>query len=146
VVRHTERHISSDPPTAMELESLAADVRGLIEAAVKPGLEAKAGIAVAGTPTSLAAVEMELEPYDPARVHGHVLLLPAIQRMLSQLASTPLSERVEIPGMHPDRAPTIVAGVVILVEAMRAFGLDRIQASEHDILYGAAISAASNRA
>jgi exopolyphosphatase/guanosine-5'-triphosphate,3'-diphosphate pyrophosphatase len=144
VVRHTERHISSDPPTAIELESLAADVRGLIEAAVKPGLEAKAGIAVAGTPTSLAAVEMELEPYDPARVHGHVLLLPAIQRMLSQLASTPLSERVEIPGMHPDRAPTIVAGVVILVEAMRAFGLDRIQASEHDILYGAAISAASN--
>jgi exopolyphosphatase/guanosine-5'-triphosphate,3'-diphosphate pyrophosphatase len=146
VVRHTERHISSDPPTAMELESLAADVRSLIEAAVKPGLEARAGIAVAGTPTSLAAVEMELEPYDPARVHGHVLLLPAIQRMLSQLASTPLSERVEIPGMHPDRAPTIVAGVVILVEAMRAFGLDRIQASEHDILYGAAISAASNRA
>jgi exopolyphosphatase / guanosine-5'-triphosphate,3'-diphosphate pyrophosphatase len=145
VVRHTERHISSDPPTAIELESLAADVRGLIEAAVKPGLEAKAGIAVAGTPTSLAAVEMELEPYDPARVHGHVLLLPAIQRMLSQLASTPLSERVEISGMHPDRAPTIVAGVVILVEAMRAFGLDRIQASEHDILYGAAISAASNR-
>ena len=146
VVRHTERHISSDPPTAIELESLAADVRGLIEAAVKPGLEAKAGIAVAGTPTSLAAIEMELEPYDPARVHGHVLLLPAIQRMLSQLASTPLSERVEIPGLHPDRAPTIVAGVVILVEAMRAFGLDRIPASEHDILYGAAISAASNRA
>ena len=89
---------------------------------------------------------MELEPYDPARVHGHVLSLPSIQRMLSQLASAPLAERVEIAGMHPDRAPTIVAGVVILVEAMRAFGLDRIEVSEHDILYGAAISAASNRA
>ena len=142
VVRHTERHISSDPPTVVELESLAADVRGLIEAAVGPGIEAREGIAVAGTPTSLAAVELQLEPYDPARVHGHVLHLPAIQRMLSQLASAPLSERVEIPGMHPDRAPTIVAGVVILVEAMRAFGLARITVSEHDILYGAALSAA----
>jgi exopolyphosphatase/guanosine-5'-triphosphate,3'-diphosphate pyrophosphatase len=61
--------------------------------------------------------------------------------MLSQLASAPLSERIEIPGMHPDRAPTIVAGVVILIEAMRAFGLERITVSEHDILYGAALSA-----
>jgi exopolyphosphatase / guanosine-5'-triphosphate,3'-diphosphate pyrophosphatase len=142
VVRHSERHISSDPPTVVELEALATDVRGLIEAAVGPGVEAGAGIAVAGTPTSLAAVELQLEPYDPARVHGHVLQLPAIQRMLSQLASAPLSERAGIVGMHPDRAPTIVAGVVILVEAMRAFDLNRIAVSEHDILYGAALSAA----
>jgi exopolyphosphatase/guanosine-5'-triphosphate,3'-diphosphate pyrophosphatase len=143
VVRHSERHIGSDPPTAVELESLAADVRGLIEAAVPAGVHASAGIAVAGTPTSLAAVEMELEPYDPARVHGHVLSLPSIQRMLSRLASAPLAQRVEIPGLHPDRAPTVVAGVVILIETMRAFELDRIEASEHDILYGTALAAAS---
>jgi len=145
VVRHSERHVSSDPPTAVELESLAADVRGLIEAAIGDGVEARAGIAVAGTPTSLAAVEMGLEPYDPARVHGHTLELPSIQRMLSQLASTPLAQRVEIPGLHPDRAPTIVAGVVILVEAMRAFGLEQIEVSEHDILYGTAIAAATSK-
>lgn len=143
VVRHTERHIASDPATALELESLATDVRGLIERAVAPGVEATAGIAVAGTPTSLAAIEQGLEPYDPSRVHGHLLSLPDIQRMLSQLASVPLAQRAEIPGMHPDRAPTIVAGVVILVEAMRAFGLEQIEASEHDILYGTAIAAAS---
>jgi exopolyphosphatase / guanosine-5'-triphosphate,3'-diphosphate pyrophosphatase len=145
VVRHSERHIATDPPTAVELESLAADVRGLIEVAVGPGVTATAGIAVAGTPTSLAAIEMELEPYDPARVHGYVLALPSIQRMLSQLASTPLAQRVEIPGLHADRAPTVVAGVVILVETMRAFGLEQIEASEHDILYGTAISVASSR-
>jgi exopolyphosphatase / guanosine-5'-triphosphate,3'-diphosphate pyrophosphatase len=143
VVRHSERHIGSDPPTALELEALAGDIRGLIATAVPPGVAASAGIAVAGTPTSLAAVEMELEPYDPARVHGHALSLTAIQHMLSRLASTPLAERVQIPGMHPDRAPTIVAGVVILVETMRAFELDRIGVSEHDILYGTAIAAAS---
>ena len=142
VVRHTERHVASDPPTASELEGLAADVRGSIEASVGNGVEATRGIAVAGTPTSLAAVEQGLEPYDPSKVHGHVLALPQIQRMLSLLASRPLAERVKIPGLHPDRAPTIVAGVVILVEVMRAFGLERIDVSEHDILYGTAILAA----
>jgi exopolyphosphatase/guanosine-5'-triphosphate,3'-diphosphate pyrophosphatase len=142
VVRHSERHVASDPPTAGELEALATDVRGLIEAAVGAGVGAKQGIAVAGTPTSLASVELGLEPYDPSRVHGHVLALPSIQRMLSQLASAPLAERVEITGLHRDRAPTIVAGVVILVEVMRAFGLEKIAVSEHDILYGTAILAA----
>jgi exopolyphosphatase/guanosine-5'-triphosphate,3'-diphosphate pyrophosphatase len=146
VVRHSERHIASDPPTAVELEALAADVRGLIEEAVPTGTTTKTGIAVAGTPNSLAAIDLGLEPYDPQRVQGYVLTLPAIQRMLSQLASTPLAERVEIPGMHPDRAPTIVAGVVILVETMRAFDLEQVQASEHDILYGAAITVAERPA
>jgi exopolyphosphatase / guanosine-5'-triphosphate,3'-diphosphate pyrophosphatase len=145
VVRHSERYISSDPPAASELEELATDIRGLIESSVGAGVEAAQGIAVAGTPTSLAAVEMGLEPYDPSRVHGHTLALPSIQRMLSQLASVPLAERVEIPGLHPDRAPTIVAGVVILVETMRAFGLGEITVSEQDILYGTAISAAQRR-
>jgi exopolyphosphatase/guanosine-5'-triphosphate,3'-diphosphate pyrophosphatase len=146
VVRHTERHIASDPPAAGELEAMADDLRGSIDAAAAelPGLQPKRGIAVAGTPTSLAAIEMGLDPYDPARVHGHVLTLPAIQRTLSRLASIPLAERKRIAGLHPDRAPTIVAGVVILIEAMRAFGLDQVEASEHDILYGAAIDASRN--
>ncbi|MDQ2631649.1 MAG: Ppx/GppA family phosphatase [Actinomycetota bacterium] len=142
VVRHTERHFTGDPPTAEEMEALATDVRGLIEGSVGAGVEARHGIAVAGTPTSLAAVELGLEPYDPSRVHGHVLALPSIQRMLSQLASVPLAERAETPGLHPHRAPNIVAGVVILVETMRAFGLEEVTVSEHDILYGTALAAA----
>ncbi len=145
VVRHTERHVASDPPTTTELEALARDVRALIEAATAggPGGTATAGIAVAGTPTSLASIQLGLEPYDPKQVHGHTLTLATIQRLLSQLASAPLSKRVEIAGLHPDRAPNIVAGVVILVETMRAFGLERIEVSEHDILYGTAIGAVS---
>jgi exopolyphosphatase/guanosine-5'-triphosphate,3'-diphosphate pyrophosphatase len=143
VVRHTERRAPSDPPAASELEALATDVRGLLDAALadNPEAGAETGIAVAGTPTSLAAIELGLEPYDPDRVHGHRLELPSIQRMLSSLAAVPLAERREITGLHPDRAPTIVAGVVILVEVMRAFGLESIEVSEHDILHGAALAA-----
>lgn len=145
VVRHSERHITADPPGTTELEALAGDVRALIEAAIadEPGADATAGIAVAGTPTSLASIEIGLEPYDPKQVHGHTLSLESIQHQLSKLASAPLSKRAEIIGLHPDRAPNIVAGVVILVEAMRAFGLEAIDVSEHDILYGCAISAVS---
>jgi exopolyphosphatase/guanosine-5'-triphosphate,3'-diphosphate pyrophosphatase len=145
VVRHTERHISSNPPTALELEALATDVRALIESAVagQPGSTARAAIAVAGTPTSLASIELGLEPYDPAQVHGRTLTLASIQRLLSQLASSSLAKRAEIPGLHPDRAHSIVAGVVILVETMRAFDLKRIEVSEHDILYGVTIEAVS---
>jgi exopolyphosphatase / guanosine-5'-triphosphate,3'-diphosphate pyrophosphatase len=148
VVRHTERHISGDPPTAVELEALADDIRALIADALAGRDEARAsaGIAVAGTPTSLAAVELGLEPYDPSRVHGRVLSLEMIQRLLSRFASAPLAERQAIPGLHPDRAPNIIAGCVILVEAMRAFELDRIQVSEHDILYGMALETASQSA
>jgi exopolyphosphatase/guanosine-5'-triphosphate,3'-diphosphate pyrophosphatase len=146
VVRHSERHITSDPPSTTELEALASDVRALIEQAIADqpaGARASAGIAVAGTPTSLASIEIGLVPYDPKQVHGHTLTLGSIQRQLSKLASAPLSKRAEIVGLHPDRAPNIVAGVVILVETMRAFGLERIAVSEHDILYGCAISAVS---
>jgi len=147
VVRHSERHIAADPPTPVELEALADDARTLIAGAVAGHSEARAsaGIAVAGTPTSLAAVDLGLEPYDPARVHGHLLSLTTIQRLLSRFASTSLAERAAIPGLHPDRAPTIIAGCVILVEAMRAFGLNRITVSEQDILYGIALEAASLR-
>ena len=145
-VRHTERHVTHDPPQASELEELAVDVRGLIDAELQGAALAQAsfGIGVAGTPTSLAAIDQELEPYDPQLVHGYRMSLETIQRMLSRLAAMPLAERVQVPGLHEGRAPTIVAGVIILIQVMRAFGLSEIEASEHDILWGAALEAAAD--
>jgi exopolyphosphatase/guanosine-5'-triphosphate,3'-diphosphate pyrophosphatase len=145
-VRHTERHIRNDPPTAPELEALAEDIRKQLfaELAAADVFEIHTGIAVAGTPTSLAAIDQELDPYDPERVHGYVLSLDAIQHMYSMLSGKSLEERLKVPGLHPGRAPTIVAGVVILIQAMRAFGLQEIEVSEHDILYGAALEAAGS--
>jgi exopolyphosphatase/guanosine-5'-triphosphate,3'-diphosphate pyrophosphatase len=142
-IRQSERHLTSDPPDPHELEDLAGDVRSLIDgAAAEAATNGVRAIAVAGTPTSLAAIEQELDPYDPERVHGYRLGMRPIQRMLSRLASLPLAERLRIPGLHPGRAPTIVAGTVILVQVMRAFGLEEIEVSERDILHGSALSAA----
>jgi exopolyphosphatase/guanosine-5'-triphosphate,3'-diphosphate pyrophosphatase len=143
-IRQSERHLTSDPPHPHELEDLAADIRNLIDRAIaaQPNGKPVHAIAVAGTPTSLAAIDQELEPYDPGRVHGYHLGMQRIQRMLSKLSSLPLAERLRVPGLHPGRAPTIVTGTVILVQVMRAFGLQEIEVSELDILHGSALSAA----
>jgi exopolyphosphatase / guanosine-5'-triphosphate,3'-diphosphate pyrophosphatase len=95
---------------------------------------------VAGTATQLAAIDLGLESRDDGRVHGHVLELSAVGQILDALAAVPLAERRLVRGLDPDRAPTIVAGAAILVEAMEAFRLDRIEASETDILHGAGLS------
>lgn len=142
-VRQSERHLSDDPPGEGELAALAAEARAILAEAVPEDLRATVddGIAVAGTPTSLAAIDQRLDPYDPARVHGYRLELAACERKLALLASLPLVERRELTGLHPERAPTIVAGVAILVESMRLLGLDQVEASETDILHGAALAA-----
>jgi exopolyphosphatase / guanosine-5'-triphosphate,3'-diphosphate pyrophosphatase len=143
-IRQSERHITSDPPDPHQLEDLAADIRNLIDRAIaaQPDDRPTRAIAVAGTPTSLAAIDQALEPYDPGRVHGYHLGMQRIQRMLSRLSSLPLAERLRVPGLHPGRAPTIVTGTVILVQVMRAFGLQEVEVSELDILHGSALSAA----
>jgi exopolyphosphatase / guanosine-5'-triphosphate,3'-diphosphate pyrophosphatase len=141
VVRHTERHIHSDPPVPAELEALAADARSSVEAAVPEDVRSRAGaaVAVAGTATSCAAIDLALDPYDPAAVEGHRLSREQLEAMLGRLAAMPLAERRQVTGLHPDRAPTIVAGVIILLEALGAFGLAGVEVSERDILWGVAL-------
>ena len=142
-VRHTERHLHSDPPTAAELAALAVDARAIVEADVPADVRRSvdAGIAVAGTATSLAAIDQQLEPYDPERVHGYRLGAQSCERLLARLAELTVAQRRDVPGLHPDRAPTIVAGAGILLESMRASGLDEVEVSENDILHGAALAA-----
>jgi exopolyphosphatase/guanosine-5'-triphosphate,3'-diphosphate pyrophosphatase len=140
VVRHTERHLPSDPPAASELAALAADVDARIRAAVPAEVRARtqAAVAVAGTATSCAAIDLALEPYDTTKVEGHVLSRARLASLLERLAALPLSERREVRGLNPDRAPTIVAGVVILSRVLDAFGLDEVEVSDRDILWGVA--------
>ena len=144
VVRMTERHLHDDPPPAHQLEKLAVDARQVIADGVPEEVRERVGtvVAVAGTATTTAAIALELEPYDPARVHGHVLTAAELEEQLARLAAIPEAERREVAGLHPDRAPTIVAGVALLGECLRTFGADRVEVSEHDILRGAALRVA----
>jgi exopolyphosphatase/guanosine-5'-triphosphate,3'-diphosphate pyrophosphatase len=136
VVRHSERHVHHDPPTRQELAALADDV----DVPVAP---ARTAVAVAGTATSCAAIDLELVPYDAARVEGHVLAVERLREIRDRLAALPLEKRARVPGLHPDRAPVIVAGVVILLRVLEAYGLDRVEVSERDILWGVALTSTS---
>jgi exopolyphosphatase/guanosine-5'-triphosphate,3'-diphosphate pyrophosphatase len=144
VVRHSERFLHGDPPAREEMEALAHDVRAIFADAVPAAVRerVRAAVAVAGTATSAAAIDAGVEPYDPARVEGRVVAAWRLAGISDNLAALPLEERRAVPGLHPDRAPTIVAGTIILAEVLAAFGLDRFEASERDILWGAAIDVA----
>ncbi len=134
-VRLTERFLHSDPPAREQLDAAANGVRELL-----PDLQPREAIGVAGTITSLAA--LELGEYDPERIHGYRLSREAVEAQLERLASLPLAERRELPGLDPDRAPVIVAGAVIVDEVMKRYGLDELEVSERDLLHGAALEAA----
>jgi exopolyphosphatase/guanosine-5'-triphosphate,3'-diphosphate pyrophosphatase len=145
VVRQTERHLDDDPPTESEQVELSEDVANILADAVpaaERGRVAKA-IAVAGTATSLAAIAQDLDPYDPAKVHGYELSIDQSAQIAGRLASMPLEARKQVKGLHPDRAATIIAGVLIFTEVARLFDLKTIEISEHDILRGAALGLAA---
>jgi exopolyphosphatase/guanosine-5'-triphosphate,3'-diphosphate pyrophosphatase len=141
VVRMSERHIHTDPPAPEELQELAEEVREILMNGL-PVEEREAvtqGIAVAGTATSAASIDQKLEPYDPERVHGYTLILGTVELLLARLADMSESQRREVVGLDPGRAPTIVAGMIVLSEALRAFDLDQVEVSDHDILHGGAL-------
>jgi exopolyphosphatase / guanosine-5'-triphosphate,3'-diphosphate pyrophosphatase len=136
-VRMTERFLHTDPPTSSELEACAEAVYDAL-----PELHADRAIGVAGTVTTIGALDLRLQKYDRDRVHGHVLSRAAVDEQLARLAALRVAERATIPAMEPDRAPMIVGGGVILREVLRRYALGAIEVSAHDILDGAALAAA----
>jgi exopolyphosphatase / guanosine-5'-triphosphate,3'-diphosphate pyrophosphatase len=126
-VRHTERFLRGDPPPRAELEQLAADVHR-----TAPEMAPEHAIAVAGTATSIASIDGATE------LHGYVMRLSACERIAQMLAGLTVDERRNVDGLNPARAPTIVAGAVILTESLRAFGLEEVEVSDRDILHGSA--------
>ena len=145
-MRHTERHLHSDPPQAAELGALADDARAAFEAAVPAEIRDRpvVGIGVGGTATQLAAIDLGLAEHDRDRVEGHAVSRERLEELRDRLAAVPLAERRAVQGLDPARAPTIVAGSVILREVLGAFALDGFEASERDILWGVALDAGTN--
>jgi len=137
-------HASLDLGSVRMTERFGEDIDaiGAYVHAITPALDVLGAVGVAGTVTSIAALDLGLVEYDPLRVHGHVLTMDAIDEQLARLAALPLEERRRLPGLEPERAPVIVAGAAILRELLRRYGLDRIEASEHDLLHGTALAAA----
>jgi len=138
-VRLTEKFLHSDPPEPEELSQAVSVVRDELEEVARqiPATrEAKRLVGLAGTITTMAAVELGLPHYDSERIHHFVLTHAAAEDVFRTLATESRAERIQNPGLEEARADVIVGGAAILVSVMRTFKFDECLVSEADILDG----------
>ncbi|HZQ27874.1 MAG TPA: Ppx/GppA phosphatase family protein [Acidimicrobiales bacterium] len=147
-VRVTERFIHSDPPAPEELSQAISVIHSYLEdvrreiPAVK---EARRLVGLAGTVSTVAAVEIGLAEYDRDRIHHFVLTKAAAEDVFRTLATESRSQRIHNPGLEEARADVIVGGAAVLVAVMRNFEFDECLVSEADILDGLVASQLSTK-
>ena len=142
-VRLTEKFLHHDPPRPEELAASISLVDAYLDDVIReiPGsAEARTLVGVAGTVTTVAAVEIGLATYDRDAIHHFVLTRDAAEDVFRTLATEPLADRVHNPGLERARADVIVGGCCVLVAVFRRFGFDEMVVSEADILDGLALS------
>ena len=155
--RVTEKYLQAAPlPTADDLAAAHAFVaEGCAPAVEEGGLWAagseravadapEALVVCGGTVTSLVAVDAEMEPYDSARVHLAGLTREKVEALEKRLAGLTVEQRAELPGLQAKRAPVILGGAVAISELMRQTSFSTLQASESDLLFGLALTAAAS--
>ncbi|HTQ07698.1 MAG TPA: Ppx/GppA phosphatase family protein [Polyangiaceae bacterium] len=136
-VRLFERHVRSDPATPDELARVRADIDGALAAAPR-ATGPRVLVGVAGTVTTLAAVALELDSYDPARVHGSVLALARVEELAQRLGALPLAARKTLRGLEPKRADVIVVGSLIVERVMHFMRASELVVSDRGVRWGLA--------
>jgi exopolyphosphatase / guanosine-5'-triphosphate,3'-diphosphate pyrophosphatase len=142
-VRMTERHLKSDPPTREELLACEQDVRGQLAQvpAVMDVKQARCVVGLAGTVTSLAAMQLGLTQYEAKRTHHSRLSAAQVAALCVRLAAASVAER-RVMLAQPKRAEIIVGGALVLSTLMSELGIPELLVSESDILDGLAASLA----
>jgi exopolyphosphatase/guanosine-5'-triphosphate,3'-diphosphate pyrophosphatase len=139
-VRLFERHVRSDPPSTAELVAIETDIASALATAEPLSRlayrEAVTLVGVAGTVTTLKALELGLPAYDGAKVHGSGLTLASVEKLCEKLAALTLDERQKLPGLEPKRADVIVAGAWIVREILRRTGAERSIVSDRGVRFG----------
>ena len=137
----TQKFIRSDPPSDGEWRDLTDHTRTAIRASLPDHSSARRLIAVGGTVTSLAAVDANLERYDPQRVDGSTLSSQTVAECIRRFRSIPRSEREAFLAFDPERADIILAGSAILLEIMIAGEFSEVLVSDRGLLHGLALQA-----
>lgn len=147
-VRITEKFLHSDPPAAEELSQAFDVVRGHLDdvARVIPSVaDVRRFVGLAGTVTTMAAVELGLADYDRDRIHHFVLTRAAAEDVFRTLATESRRRRIHNPGLEEARADVIVGGAIIVCAIMRYFEFAECLVSEADILDGLVLSLFADR-
>jgi exopolyphosphatase/guanosine-5'-triphosphate,3'-diphosphate pyrophosphatase len=135
-VRHTERHLCSDPPSAGERAALDADIDALLGQVELP--RGAALIGTGGTAANLAAVDQALTEYDAARIHGYRLSAAALAVTLERFMGLSIDERRSVPGLEPERADVIAAGVAIYARLFEHLAPSAFIISDRGVRWGLA--------
>jgi exopolyphosphatase / guanosine-5'-triphosphate,3'-diphosphate pyrophosphatase len=134
-VRLTERCIRSDPPSTEDLARLKTELNRALGQVPRPRANALV-VGVAGTVTTLYAVANGIAPYDAARVHKGWLSREELARTRARLAAVPLAARRSIPGLQPERADVIIAGALLLEQALEHLGAAGVRVSDRGLRWG----------
>lgn len=138
--RVTEKFLASDPPAPEELARARAWIREQMASwfadQAKEAADLERVVAVAGTATTVVSIRDRMETYDSSRVHKARVSRQELLEVYERLAALPLSERKQVVGLDPKRAPVMVAGLLILLEVLDFAGVDAFTVSETDILHG----------
>jgi len=137
-VRMTERHLHDDPPTVEQVHRVEQDVAAaldLVQSRVSIS-EAASMVGLAGTVTTMAAMALGLDAYDPARIHGSTLTALQVDQVSESLVRMTRAERARLPFMHPGRVDVIAGGALILREIVHRSGVSEVIVSECDLLDG----------
>jgi exopolyphosphatase/guanosine-5'-triphosphate,3'-diphosphate pyrophosphatase len=141
-VRLTERRLRTDPPRPYEVEAAVADIGealDVVAASVDVG-RGRTFVGLAGSVTTVAALALGLEAYDPLAIHLARISAAEVEAVTERLLAATREERAAIPVMHPGRVDVIGAGALVLREIVRRWSLPEVVASERDILDGIALS------
>jgi exopolyphosphatase/guanosine-5'-triphosphate,3'-diphosphate pyrophosphatase len=143
-VRLTERHVRTDPPTLAELAAVAEGTRSAFDELPRLlGQSDRPPVGIAGTMTTLAAVSLEMDPYDGPRVHGHTMPVSELSRVVDRLAAADLATRRTLKGMEPKRADVIVAGGVLARTLLEKLGASAVRISDRGVRWGLAMELAN---
>lgn len=147
-VRLTEGELHGDPPRPEELTNALGTVHDLLDDAIRdvPGvLDQPTLVGIAGTITTVAAVELGLATFDPSVVHGFRLTRDAAEDVFRTLATEPLDDRVHNPGLPRERADVIVGGCCVLLAVMRRLAAPHLVVSVRNLLDGVAAELRAER-
>lgn len=136
-VRLFERHVRHDPPSAEERALVVEDIQRALATTKRPGVTSTL-VGVAGTVTTLAAIELGLDDYDSARVHGHAMSLDSVSALAERLAKLTLDERRALAGLEPKRADVIVVGAEIVRQVMLWSTKSELIVSDRGVRWGLA--------
>lgn len=144
VVKLLEDHIRSDPPSEKELFSLNNEISHVLNILkdriggwIKSGTEF---IGTAGTITTLASIDLGLQAYDHDRIHMHHISIHRLYEIYKRLISYPLTERIKLKGLEPERADLIIPGVLFTIKIMEMFGFKALTVSDNGLIEGVLIT------